>query len=162
MGNARELKQEEAPPPELAKIVYLGPKRAIYAYCDVHGQTPVLTFFESLPEDARGRYLRRFRTLGDRGYLDASDGHPLGTKQHKDCHGLWEIKDNASQSRIIYFADGAQGVLMLAHAFGGKKEDKLDETQIARAKRVRAEYVARRTAAPRRSAERRASLGRRR
>lgn len=69
-----------------------------------------------------------FHRLDDRGIPGASD--------------LFEFKDLASQSRILCFFDG-QRVMLLAHAFGGKKEDKTRPGEILQGLKARSSYLER-------------------
>lgn len=105
----------------------------------------VKRFVESLDRSAQVRYGVKFLSMAEHGRVDGKNGHPLGGKNRKskDEDGLSEFKDNASKSRILYFPEGAPGVLVLVHAFGGKKEDRIDPSEIAYAARVRDEYFRR-------------------
>jgi hypothetical protein len=128
-------------------LVHKGRCRTIYAYRGVDGQAPALQFLGSLPEEVRARYVLHFKDMCENGQVGGKFGHTLASKNHKDCRGLGEFKDNQSQTRVLYFTEGSPGALMLSHGFGGKKEDQLSETEIARAKRTRDEYATRKPAA---------------
>jgi hypothetical protein len=145
-----------APKAHLAREIYVGKQRALYAYVGESGRCWVVEFLEALSGEARARYGVRFKALGDQGQLRGEHSHPWDSQKMKRLAAYKEggskteeiaqfaaFKDNASQSRIPYFPTGEPGVLLMTHGFEGKKEDEIDDEEMNRAIRIRREYVAR-------------------
>ncbi len=130
---------------ELVRLVHRGPLRVIYAYKDPNGGAPAFEFLNGLDAAAKARYMLRFVKMGNEGRLRGTDFHPWDDSKNKGAKGLGAFKDIASKTRIPSFAEGEQGVLVLTHGFGGKKEDDIDTRQVNEAIRIRQDYHNRKT-----------------
>ncbi|TKD06347.1 hypothetical protein E8A74_20745 [Polyangium fumosum] len=135
-------------PQQLAQLVAAGPKRTIYAYRREDGSVPALEFLEKLDHGAKARFAIHFQSFCQEGHLPFKYYHAWNGKRNKEADGLSCFKDNQSQSRIPCFADGAQGIIVLTHGFGGKKEDDVDPREIKMAARIKADYEQRKSKYP--------------
>lgn len=124
---------------DLVQPIYTdGPRRRIYAYRRADGSVPVLEGLDSLDPKAQARYGTRFKEMGLNGQLRGKYYHPW----KGSGAGMGAFKDNQSQTRIPAFPDG-DGILIVTHVITGKKEDKLNERDVRKARGYRDEYFKR-------------------
>jgi hypothetical protein len=92
----------------------------------------------------RARYALRDRRLCNEGQfkMRGDTFHRLDDRGIPGASELFEFKDLASQSRILCFFDGEK-VVLLAYAFGGKKEDKTRPGEILQGLKARSSYLKR-------------------
>jgi hypothetical protein len=119
---------------------FLGPRKWIYCYRSPEGDCPAREFLESLPREARASYAKQFQRAcsGDR--LRGDKWHPW---KGKGDEGLCVYKDIQSKSRLVHITEHGN-LHVLLFGFTGKKEDKVDQVHINRARRMRDEYAERR------------------
>jgi len=96
---------------------------------------------------ARMRFMVRMKAFVDSyRVLRGEFFHMWDDHRDPNAKGLGAFKDNASQSRIPCFFDGA-GVVVLTHGFDGKNENNIDPREIAEAARIKREYEQRKALA---------------
>ncbi len=121
---------------------FRGPKRFIYALvlddaCDA-GE-----FLENLSTRAKAVYRRLLRHHASEGIIRNAEKYKYLKSSDPTASGLYEYKDNQSQTRLLHTVD-KDGLVILLLGVEGKKENKLKAGAVDRAKRCRDEYARRR------------------
>lgn len=121
-----------------------GAKSVVEYACDASGRYPAQDWLNELEENQAKHHaglLYLFKMYADRGQIN-------NTEHFKKLEGtdptLVEFKK--FQCRILGFFNG-KGVLVITHGFF-KKQDKMDQSQIERAYRIRSEHLSYTTEAP--------------
>ncbi len=128
----------------LGKCVHTGTHRQIYFYRCPDEICPADEFLtgDEIDDIAKGAYGTSFTML-------AATGSLRGDKYHQwtetGCDKLADFKHNGSKSRIMCTWD-FKGLVVLLFGFTGKKENKVDNVHVNRAKNMRDEYFQRRAA----------------
>lgn len=133
------------PPSTLAETIGIsGACFEVFALVCLDGTVPVVEWLDRQDPGTRARYALKFKRLCEQGLtkMRGDDFHKLDEKRTKGSGGLSEFKDIASKTRILCFFDG-EGIVLLAHPFGGKKEDKTPEREILAGIRARDDYFRR-------------------
>ena len=125
---------------ELLDDGFLGPSKWIYCYLDEEGGCPSRRFLDDLNAKAAASYAKSFQYHCQGATLRGDRWRPW---TEKDCRGIYEYKDNPSQTRLIHLVEVGH-IHVLLFGFGGKKENKVKNKHVLRAQRMRDEYIERR------------------
>jgi hypothetical protein len=90
--------------------------RKIYCYRRADGSCQVKEFLENATRQTKASFAQLFKVH--------CQGHRLRGERWKplqNCEGLFEYKDNSTQTRIIHAMEVGKIVILL-YGFGGKKE----------------------------------------
>jgi hypothetical protein len=121
-----------------------GPKKVIYCYRPLAGGVPSREFLEQMiDKEARASYAKQFQKHCQGEFLRGDKWRPWTEDDCKGCSGLYEYKDIQSKSRLMHITEKGH-LHVLLFGFTGKKENKVDNEHVQRAKALRDEYKARR------------------
>ena len=98
--------------------------KKIYCYCRADGSVPAKEFLDAVDARTKAAYVQMFRTHCQGHRLRGEKWKPL-----QNCEGLFEYKDNGTQTRIIHAFEIGSLVILL-YGFGGKKENKIEKGHI--------------------------------
>lgn len=127
---------------ELLDPKFDGPVKSIYCYLPPDQSRPSRDFLNSLETKVQATYAKQFEKTCGGHNLRGERWHGWTEDDGKGCKGIYEYKDNASQTRLLHVVEGPLHVLLFG--FGGKKENKIKPGHVLRALAMKAEYEARR------------------
>ena len=117
------------------ELLFQGEAFRIYALCRSRSgidHCPALEYLDEISEPSRKSLLSLLKQHAERGpILNRGKSRPLGD-------GIFEFKSRQGGRILYFYPAGQRGDTILAHGFG--KGSRL-ETEIARAKAQRAEYL---------------------